>query len=384
MYSPAGAASPEYWFPQDYLQARARFRSHGETLPRDGGRTGELKIPSRSDQDLTTDYIYLPAKKNKKALLVLSSGVHGVEAFAGSAVQDFFLNRLLPDLSRDDLGILLIHAVNPYGFKYLRRVSENNVDLNRNFDTQEALFAKKNPGYSQVEGLLNPKHPVDLGGFRYYFSFVDMVWKILRHSMKPLRQAVLQGQYEFPRGLYFGGGSFEPQKELIQKLFSETAQGYGRILMIDLHTGYGEKGKLHLFGSAGLSAEEKTALQYVFSGSAIDTGDDEDFYSVHGDFTVFLGKLLPEAVAYFPMTFEFGTLDSQTYTGALKSISNMILENQGFHFGYKNPSDRETVRKRIEEMYYPRNPDWRSGVIEQTEHVLRPALQRFLQNDWPN
>ncbi len=30
-------------------------------------------------------------------------------------------------------GALLIHALNPYGFAWTRRVTEDNVDLNRNF-----------------------------------------------------------------------------------------------------------------------------------------------------------------------------------------------------------------------------------------------------------
>lgn len=68
-------------------------------------------------------------------MLFHSSGVHGVEGYAGSAVQnkilDFFLET--PNMIKDDVAIVIIHVVNPYGMSWWRRWNENNVDLNRNF-----------------------------------------------------------------------------------------------------------------------------------------------------------------------------------------------------------------------------------------------------------
>ncbi len=46
----------------------------------------------------------------------------------------------------DDLAVVLIHAINPYGFAWIRRVNEDNVDLNRNcIDFGAAI--PENPGY---------------------------------------------------------------------------------------------------------------------------------------------------------------------------------------------------------------------------------------------
>jgi hypothetical protein len=39
------------------------------------------------------------------------------------------------------------------------------------------------------------------------------------------------------------------------------------------------------------------------------------------------------------MVFEFGTLDSQTTMGSIKSLHNLIVENQGVHHGYKTKKD---------------------------------------------
>ncbi len=99
------------------------------------------------------------------------------------------------------LGLLL-------GFRHMRRVTENNVDLNRNFDTVPDLFALQNPGYRTISDMLNPEAPVDLGSLPHRLFAERAVLLIARHGMSALRQAVLQGQYELARGVYFGGRAF--------------------------------------------------------------------------------------------------------------------------------------------------------------------------------
>ncbi len=121
-----------------------------------------LKIESKSDPDLTIDYCYIPAQKTFERLFVLTSATHGVEGYVGSAVQQMFLKELTKKISLDNLGLLLIHGVNPYGFKYKRRVTENNVDLNRNCSTDKTLFESLNSGYSDLNGMLNPTQKVNI------------------------------------------------------------------------------------------------------------------------------------------------------------------------------------------------------------------------------
>ncbi|MFX7984992.1 DUF2817 domain-containing protein, partial [Acinetobacter baumannii] len=62
---------------------------------------------------------------------------------------------LFARLAASRLALLLVHAVNPYGFAHLRRVNEDNVDLNRNsVDFAEAASA--NPADIEVDPLLLP------------------------------------------------------------------------------------------------------------------------------------------------------------------------------------------------------------------------------------
>src|SRR5690606_11704356 len=95
--------------------------------------------------------------KDARKLLVVSSGTHGVEGYFGSAVQIALLEGLLSRVNlAPHVGVLLIHAINPYGFAWSRRTNEDNVDQNRNFLLTGAEFRGAPEAYRELDGLLNP------------------------------------------------------------------------------------------------------------------------------------------------------------------------------------------------------------------------------------
>jgi hypothetical protein len=198
--------------------------------------------------------------------------------------------------------------------------------------------------------------------------------------MRTLRQAVLQGQYQYEKGVYFGGKELEPSIKIVTPFIKNIAQNYAMVFNIDLHTGYGKRGTMHLFPNPIRDEKKKEKLENIFSGIPIDWGDDDDFYTVTGDFTSYVGQIIPEKY-YLPMTFEFGTLDSQVTMGSIKSLHNVILENQGVHFGYKSKKDEEVVKNRYLEGYYPSSRFWRSKAIIDARKVLLQAIKRYQETD---
>lgn len=366
------------YFQESYEKCRDRFSSLSKDLQKKFNNVEEIVIPvpSRVGDDLTINCCYIPAQNNTEKLLIMSSGVHGVEGFAGSAVQQMFMNEIISSMDLTNIGVFLIHAMNPYGFKVVRRVTENNIDLNRNADIDKELFKTKNEGYSELNALLNPEKKVDISSFENRFFLIKAVIMIVKHSLSSLRQAIMQGQYDFEKGLYFGGSDSELQISAITPVLLEKTRDYKTVLAIDLHTGYGEKNRLHLFPNPAKNEKVRNAIYRIFDGYKIDWGDTEDFYTVNGDFSDFIGKIIPDKF-YIPMTFEYGTMDSQTTTGSVKSIHIMILENQGFHYGYVSSDDEIEVKKRFREMYYPLSEEWRSEVIRQTREILPTALKRY-------
>jgi len=366
------------YFQNSYEECRKNFILSADKINKKFQKVtiSKLKIESRKDPDLTINYCYVPAQKESKRLLIISSGVHGIEGYVGSAVQQMFMENLLVNMNLSEMGVLLIHGMNPYGFKYNRRVTENNVDLNRNCSNDIKLYKSINAGYSDLYTMLNPKGEVSLKSINNMFFQINAIQKIIQYSMGTLRQAILQGQYQYPEGLYFGGNELEPSIKAITPVLKQIAENYGIVFNIDLHTGYGARGTLHLFPNPIKDKKLKNDIEKIFSDNHIDWGDGDDFYTVTGDFTSYIGQIIPKKY-YIPMVFEFGTLDSQTTMGSIKSLHNMIVENQGFHHNYKTKKDKTKINKGVLEMYYPSSKNWRSKAIEDAKIILSKSMEQF-------
>ena len=145
---PAAPAFAEEYWAATYEDARAGFRAAAGRVA--AGWTGAeqktFAVPSAHGEDLTVDSLYLPAQGEKRQLVVLVSGVHGMEGFAGSAIQRMFLAELAGKVDRQTTGYLLVHSMNPYGMKHGRRATEANVNLNRNCSTKPELYQTANAG----------------------------------------------------------------------------------------------------------------------------------------------------------------------------------------------------------------------------------------------
>lgn len=369
------------YFQDSYDECRAAFLEKAEEIAGkyDSVKLFKVKVPGRIDQELYIDLLYIPPKGSCDRLLVMSSGVHGAEGFTGSAVQQMFLEELMTEKVHSEIGVLMIHGVNPYGFKYLRRVTENNVDLNRGSDTDRSLFTLENPGYTALYDMINPQGKVSTRSLRNRFFYLVTISKMLKESMSVLRQAIVQGQYEHPEGLFFGGKEFEPQIDSLARILPDYLSSYKTILNIDLHTGYGSRRVLHLFPNPIKDPEIKAKTEFVFDGYHIDWGDSEGFYTAFGGFTdAFMPDLCPDAT-YLYMVFEWGTSDTEKTFGSIKSLQTMINENQGFHYGYKNERQAEKVVKTALEQYYPDSEAWRSEVLSSGRKILLESLENYMQ-----
>jgi hypothetical protein len=202
------------------------------------------------------------------------------------------------------------------------------------------------------------------------------ITRIIQKSMATLRQAALQGQYQFPEGIYFGGKDFEPQIKYLQSILPDMLAPYDLILTLDLHTAYGEWSRLHIFRNPIEDDLTREKFENLFGGYPIDWGSSADFYTILGDFGGFPGMLVPDAM-YLSTLFEFGTMNSGSTFGSLHSIHRMILENQGNNYGYKNDKQERKIKNNYREMYYPTSEVWRSEVIRQAREMLTTVLENF-------
>jgi predicted deacylase len=364
------------WFIDDYAGARRDFLARGEALAARYSGVERFSIPVASPSgvtDLAVDALHVPAQVAPRRLLVISSGVHGVEGPAGSAVMRLFMAEFMSAEAMAETGVLFLHAMNPYGFAKGRRFTENNVDLNRNASRDDTLYRSVNAGYPMVDAVINPQGPADTGSLANRFFHLRAVALIAQHGMGPLRQAVLQGQYQVPKGIYFGGQALEPQLAALAPRLQPILDTYPLSMSIDLHTGYGARGKLHLFFDPPKDPRVRERLETVFAGQAIDWGSGADFYTVTGDVVGWLGTLR-RAGLHLPAVFEYGTMDSQKTMGSIKSLHVTLLENQGVQHGYASAADEARIRRDYQEMFNPSSPAWRTKVIQDSRAMLRAVM----------
>ncbi|MEY2953716.1 MAG: hypothetical protein RLZZ401_1803, partial [Pseudomonadota bacterium] len=181
-------------FSHSYAQARAKFLNAAASA----GLRAQSHVHPRKGLDgevLALDVV-LDGPANAGRLLILSSACHGVEGYCGSGVQVFALHdaEWREKAHAAGVAVLYLHALNPYGFSFMRRTTHENVDLNRNFhDFGQALPA--NPGYAQVHPLLLPAAwPPDMANAAAIQAYIAA-------QGEPAWQAVVtRGQHAFADG----------------------------------------------------------------------------------------------------------------------------------------------------------------------------------------
>ena len=88
--------------------------------------------------------------------------------------------------------------------------------------------------------------------------------------------------------------------------------------------------------------------------------------------------MIPDKL-FIPMTFEYGTVNNLTTVGSIKALRTMIMENQGWHHGYRSEKVKEEITHRFREIYYPSSERWRSQIIRRTREVLGEVVERYTE-----
>lgn len=325
----------------------------------------KISWPLQADQNLSTEVAIVKNKKVKpNRIMVISSGIHGVEAYVGSSIQLAFINNYLKQ-PNEKLDFAFVHVLNPWGMKNNRRVNVDNVDLNRNFLAEANDFDRKNESYEKIEGFLNPKAKIDLHFAQKFMFVLDSMYYIFKFSLESLRQAILQGQYQFPKGIYFGGSHHDSLKNHIDDFVAKKLGLYEEIVWVDLHTGYGERGRLHLLANSA-DDENSKRIQELFPNHKIDFGQNQNFYKTTGDMISYLSN---KSTNFTGVVFEYGTMDSQKPFGSIESLRRMIIENQSFQNG-RTDENRTAAENLILEMYNPREAAWWQKITPQTKELF--------------
>lgn len=349
-------------FSPDYTASRARFRSGALAA---GGHLVELPIDRQGPDGewLSIDAAIWGPDRAARALVV-SSGLHGVEGYLGAAVQAGFLEDVLPRRAPPPgVRIVLLHALNPYGYAWTRRTNEDNVDLNRNFLAPGEAYRGAPPRYAEFDGLLNPKGPpVTLDPF-----LLRAGWLIARHGLPALREVVAGGQYDFPQGVFFGGSGPSQTYRLLDAHLPVWVAGADRVLHVDFHSGLGKWGTYKLLVDHERGSEGANALAAAFGGEHVEPwSNDGVSYQIRGG----LGTWAKQRIGphYDVLAAEFGT------AGNLAVISALRGENQAhLHASSVDPAWKR-AKDRLRETFAPSSRAWRDQVVPLGLGVVDQAL----------
>jgi hypothetical protein len=349
-------------FSADYGEARAKFRA---AVAAAGGAMETFTHPElgRRGETLTTDVAWFGPRESERVIVTISA-THGVEGFCGSGAQVDWLARGEAARLPPSVGALVIHAINPYGFSWLRRVTHENVDLNRNWvDFTGPLQA--NPGY---DTLAEAAVPGEWTPQSRAWSAQILGAYLKTHGPAGLQHALSGGQYNHPAGIFYGGAGPTWSRRTQTAIFAEYLRQARRVAIIDYHTGLGPWG----YGERIITdppASEGFARARALFGAAVTSPSDGSSTSapITGDGLAAAPPLLPHAEVV-GMAIEFGTLSLDDVVLALRADAWLHA------YGDPTSSEATPIKAAIRSAFYGDADDWKGMVAGQSLLATRQAV----------
>ena len=240
-------------FRNTYKECRELFLSNLQNFT----NVQQYKYPiGTKDEDLSIDVAVFKGKSDK--ILIHISGTHGPEGYAGSAVQSSILRHMAKEQlystnnDNNDLPtLILVHALNAYGFHHNRRVNEDNIDLNRNFLTLAdfEMVTNRDPnfaGYVNLDPAYNPTSmPFTTTIFNDIYVYLLSAYYMLKYGFTYCKRALVAGNYYKKTGLGYGGDRLSASANALIDVITNklhVPKKAKNIVLIDVHTGLGSPG----------------------------------------------------------------------------------------------------------------------------------------------
>jgi hypothetical protein len=350
-------------FSSSYAEARTKFLDAASAA---GAQISHYEHPSQKGSQGESLYLDVAVIGDPLApnAMVVGSGTHGIEGFSGSAAQTAWMldggaMRVVAGTS-----MVFLHAHNPWGFAHRQRVTEENVDLNRNFVDHSKPYPP-NPGYEVLHTGISPSR-WDEESIRNVFATLDRFRET--QGEQAFSDAYNGGQYTRPDGFFFGGQRPQWSNDAFRAAIRKHVGHAKRAALIDLHTGIGPylDHVFLCFHAPGSPAYERA--RGWWGERAVNRQG-----STHKALAVYKGLLIDAFQAELAqaettaVVIEFGT---RTRTEMQRA--NMSLRWLREH-GKDDPGHAKAVRADYIEAFYPSDPRWRDAVLAQSRVFLDQA-----------
>lgn len=428
-------------FSSTYFEARNKFREAAALANAELSSHKVCDDVNGTGEEMTIDIAILNApnsnNKNKTKqgdVIIHMSGTHGIEGYAGSAIQIRALQNIANDNSSmaaasSSAGglkksgnnkssssssssydpsrptVIFVHAVNPFGMANFRRFNENNVDLNRNClntpeEWQSVLSRGRNQfGYERFKPLF---HPSRLPTFaERLLIFGKIAYFLITVGFSKLKTTFVTGQYHDQTGLYYGGTKLERSWEILRDFLKPYCAAARRLVVIDVHSGLGPSGADTLMCDS--KAQFKVASEIWPSGCLIDEPSDAGEDSASSGYTNAVGSSDLRALCFGTISRSFAASDAAKTPEISAQIANrrnnepaeanfdlymavtqefgtvppifvargVLFENAAFNLSRNSPSHR-MGQEMSRGAFYVESYAWK-------ESVLRRGLERLDQ-----
>ena len=362
-----------YITPESYQHSRDLFLKNLLLIKSHWKSAEHSSFVVSEKENLTIDWISANASQKPEKLFFLSTGLHGIEGFFGSIMMQLFVNEFMTLLDPLQVGILLVHCINPSGMQRRYRTNLANVDLNRNFIDNFAEMRKINPDYPKLDSFFNPISPIESEWLtKLTFAFQTIKWLALFGSGR-VREAALMGQYYDPSGMYFGGLEYQPETKCMMTLIKDWIPRHQQTLHLDMHTGYGPRYQMTLVQTP-LEPITSQDAQERFNVPLVAATNPDEFYQIHGEMADYIYQVANRSnKKIYSAAFEFGTYGSGLLQGA-RSLLTTIAANQVL-INHTSPLSNNWVNRDYDELYFPSEPTWLEIAINNGRQAFRGILE---------
>ncbi|MCG1020374.1 M14 family metallopeptidase [Sutcliffiella horikoshii] len=365
----------ERYFQSNYEESRKEFLGHLEKIR---NIWPEAKLTSENvgnEKDNAIDMIYSEPLSSNEQVLFFTTGEHGIEGYAGAAVTHLFVDEYLKRIDPQTTGICLIHALNPWGMRNFRRVTENNIDLNRNYlYNPDSVPKDVNRNFAKAKDLFLPSGKVQHVKKEKTDLYTQLTKASFKEGYSGISEAKGMGQFEFERGVYFGGKRPEESAKFLKSVQKRLLSTYSRVIHMDWHTALGPSNEITMVMSDTDSRDEEE-LKSLYPLKNIQKFSPE---KVKGDSTNHFHKIKKEEhpdTYLFSALFEFGTFGDDK-EAELREFTTILLENQLYWYGAEREEDRQWVLDEFKKMFYPEDREWRESVLKEARLGFEAVLGR--------
>ncbi len=338
---------------QAFLEAATTSGARLSTYPH------EKKGPN--GEDLAIDVAEFGPADADSVLLVVSA-THGVEGFTGSALQRRWLEEHVTDRP-EGVRVVFVHAFNPYGFAWVRRVNEDNVDLNRNFINWDQPIPPR-PDYVNIADIVVPATWSEAEQERTFGLLLEYLNEV---GMEKLQATISGGQYEDPKGVFYGGTGPVWSHRWLRQWVGDNLNKVKRLAVVDLHTGLGENGTAQFIGAHGPeTAAHKRASQWF--GDVVPMGGQNSVSAeLSGDWLGAICDIMPHTEVT-GIAIEYGTIDTILVMQALRA--------DAWLHGYGDPlgPDAADIKSQVRAAFADDSPAWVEAIWEPFATCLSNAF----------